>query len=74
MIEHLSTLFNALMGAELPEVVPLILAFVLSAILVKKFFDIFGLDSKLWTFAAYVIIGYLAVSSLGGLVWNFSLS
>ena len=74
MIEHISTFINTLLGIDIPVVVPVILGFVLVSILLKKFFEIFGFDSKLWNFASYVIIGYLALSSLGGFEWRFLLS
>lgn len=74
MIVHIQTFFNSLLGVTLPEVVYIIFALTLAYLVMRMFFGIFNINTKVLDYSFYVVIGYLAVSSLGGLVWNLSFS
>ena len=74
MIVHIQTFFNSLLGATLPEVVYIIFALTLAYLVMRMFFSIFNINTKVLDYSFYVVIGYLALSSLGGLVWNLSFS
>lgn len=74
MVEHITTFFTALLGVTLPEVVCVIFALSLAYLLLRLFFGLFGFKTKILDYAFYVVVGYLAISNLGGLVWNFSIS
>ena len=74
MIVHIQTFFTSLLGVALPEVVYIIFALALAYLVMRMFFAIFSINTKILDYSFYVIVGYLAISSLGGLVWNFSFS
>ena len=74
MVEHITTFFTALLGVTLPEVVCVIFALSLAYLLLRLFFGLFGFKTKILDYAFYVVVGYLAISNLVGLVWNFSIS
>ena len=74
MFTHIQTFFNALLGVTLPEVVYIILGLALTYLVLRSFLSIFNINTRILDFAMYVVIGYIAISNLGGLVWNLSLS
>ena len=74
MITHIQTFFNSLLGVTLPEIVYIIFALALAYLVMRMFFGIFNVNTKILDFSFYVIVGYLAISNLGGLTWDFSLS
>ena len=74
MIEHIATFFTTLLGVSLPEVVVVILTFALGYFLLRSFLRIFNVNTRILDYAFYISVAYLALSSLGGLVWNFSFS
>ena len=74
MVVHIQTFFNALLGVALPEVVCVIFALALAFLVLRSFFSIFGLNTKILDFTFYVSVGFIAISSLGGLEWSFLLS
>lgn len=74
MIVHIQTFFNSLLGVTLPEVVYIIFALTLAYLILRMFFAIFNINIRVLDYSFYVVIGYLALSSLGGLVWNLSFS
>lgn len=74
MVEHIASFFAALLGVTLPEIVVVILAFALGYFLLRLFLRVFNVNTRILDFAFYTSVAYLALSSLGGLVWNFSFS
>ncbi len=74
MITHIQTFFNSLLGVTLPEVVYVIFALALAYLLFRMFFGIFNFNTKIFDYTFYVVVAYLAISSLGGLVWQLSFS
>ena len=74
MIVHIQTFFNSLLGVALPEVVYIIFGLTLAYLLLRMFFAIFSIKTRMLDYSFYVVIAYLALSSLGGLTWNLSFS
>ena len=74
MITHIQTFFNSLLGVTLPEVICLIFGLALSFLILRALFSLFGFNTKILDFTFYVSVGFIALSSLGGLEWNFLLS
>ena len=73
MLTHIQTFFTSLLGTALPEICYVLIALALTYLVLRMFLSIFNVNTKILDFTFYVVIGYLAVSNLGGLVWNFSL-
>ena len=74
MFAHIQTFFTSLLGITLPEVVYIIFALALTYLCLRMFLGVFRINTRILDYSFYVVVGYLAISSLGGLVWNFSLS
>lgn len=74
MVEHIKLFFGTLLGVNLPEIVYVLLAVALTYLIFRAFFSLFRWNTRILDGTFFVIIGYLAISNLGGMVWNFSLS
>lgn len=74
MVEHIKTFFTALLGVSLPEVCYILFALALAYFILRAFFTVFHWNPRILDYTFFVTVAFLALSSLGGMTWNFSLS
>lgn len=74
MIEHLQTFFNSLLGVAMPEFIYQLFGLSLVFIILRAFMRMFNLDTKPVDYCYYIVLGWLALSELGGFSWSYSLS
>ena len=72
MFTHIQTFFTSLLGVTLPEVVYIIFALALTYLCLRMLLSVFRINTKILDYSFYIVVAYLAISSLGGLTWNLS--
>ena len=74
MVEHIKTFFTALLGVSLPEVCYILFALALAYFILRAFFTAFHWNPRILDYTFMITVAYLAISSLGGVRWDFSFS
>ena len=73
MVTYISQFFTSLLGIALPEIVFILFGLAIAYIVLRSFFSIFGVNTKILDFVFYVSVVFIAVAELGGFEWTFSL-